>query len=489
MEFNSIIRSDDGNSVGSDWEQKVALLVDDDRDFCEDLKLLVEGCYLLESVHTAMEARSFLLSRTVNVILLDVDLGEGEDGLELLDQLQINYPEIPVIMISIDKSVKRVVDAMHRGADGYLGKRPTKAELVTNLELAIKARRSHIRAKSDRSSVQTEELIGSSAFIKRLRMDIERFAFFDSTLMITGERGTGKKLTSRLIHSISARRDEPFMVVNCAAFPGDLLERQLFGYEQGAFQNAQKRQCGILQEAGTGTIYLDGISEMDLDCQTKLLRVLIDKSFKPIGSQHRIPFQARLIVGSNRDLVKEMQKRRFRTDLYYRINVLKLDLAPLRERLEDVEMLVHYLVQTKSRDLKRKAPAVERDTMLLLQAQPWVGNIQELGNVIENALVHCNSPRLRVTDFQHLIQENYSGLSYSEAKAQAKRLFQERYISSVLKATEGHVVNAAKLMGVPRQTVHRLMRDLGISRRDFVKPRKAEPRNFTEDHKAAGSTD
>jgi DNA-binding NtrC family response regulator len=449
-------------------ERPAVLLVDDEEEFGDDLQLLLGDLFDITCVPSAEEARHFLQAHSAQSILLDIDLGEHMDGLTFLDILQADYPEIPVIMVSKDRSIETVTRAMKQGADGYIGKQPAREELVTNLNTVMELKRSrlHIRALQEKLG-SLSELVGNSPFMVRLRQEVDRYASFDSPVTITGESGTGKEFVARAIHNHSKRKDRPFVTVNCAAFGETLLESELFGHEQGAFAGADHRRVGRLQEVGAGTLYLDEIADMSLETQVKLLRVLADRRFRPLGSQQEIPFRARLIIASNRDLVQEVRDRRFRQDLFFRINVLRLHLPPLRERVEDIEPLVHMLIYKKATEMKRSVPSLDGGALRLLQSQSWPGNVRELGSVIENALCHCPGAHLTATDFGQLKRDRFDGLSYNDARRKAIDEFQREYIAGLMRATRGNVTAAANLADIPRQTLHRIMRDLGIRREDF----------------------
>jgi DNA-binding NtrC family response regulator len=434
------------------------LLVDDDAAFAEDIALLIGDHYQVSWVGSAEEAKPYLLTHNVQAILLDIDLGAGMDGLNFLDQLQVQYPEVPVIVLSGDRSIQTVSSAIRRGASSYIGKRPKRDDLIINLDNAIKLSRSRVQVRSLQESMgDLKKMVGQSQFMQSLCNEIERYAVYNSTIVITGETGTGKEYVAQAVHRLSARKEEPFLSVNCTAFSGRSLESELFGHEEGAFIGAGCRQLGRLQETGQGTLFLDEIADIDLETQARLLEALNTGKFRPLGGSKEIPFQGRLIVASNRDLVSEVRDGLFHKELFYRINVLRLHLIPLRERPEDISDLAVHLLHKKADEQKRVVPTLDPDVMNLLQSQAWRGNIRELAGTIENALCNSDGDSLHISDFQQLDNDNYQGLSYLEAKEKAMEVFHLSFLSSILKTTDGNISAAAQLIDVPRQTLHRLM--------------------------------
>jgi len=451
-----------------DNQRPAVLLVDDDENFWSDIRLLIGDLYQILTVPDIEAAHDFIQSKIVEVVLLDLDFHGRNEGYEFLEYLQAHYPEIPVIMVSLHEKPQFVVKAMQLGAVGYLGKTPSRGELDLNLRTALELRSSRIRIRALNEEAASEDaIVGNSSAIGRLRQDIRRFAGFDRPVLISGEPGTGKNLCAQAIHSFSARSDEPFVTVNCAAFTPTLLESEIFGHERGAFEDAQRRRVGRLQEAGQGTIYLDGVAAMSAETQHKLSRVITERSFRPLGSQQIVPLRARIIAGSCMDLVREVRERRFLQALLLQLNVLPLRLPPLRERVEDIEPLAQHLIYRISLEMKRTVPTLARDALRILQRQNWRGNVRELRGVIENALVHNSGSSLEPGDFKLIDGDAFEGLSYEEAKSKAMEQFQRSYTLPILRATQGSVTRACEIMGLPRQTLYRIMRKLNLNKEQF----------------------
>jgi DNA-binding NtrC family response regulator len=453
--------------VGSEPMPSI-LLVDEEQQVREDIKLLIGDLYAIRSVGSIAEGRDCILAHDIEVVLLDLEFQGVDEGYDFLEHLQTHYPEIPVIMMSRYEKPSYVVKAMRLGAVGYLGKNPNRSELDLSLRTALELRNSRIRIRAFTGDGERDEVLaGNSSISTRIRQEIKRFGSFDRPVLITGENGTGKNLCARVIHNLSANRDEPFISVNCAAFTSTLLASELFGHEQGAFEDAPRRRVGRLQEVGRGTIHLDEIAEMSIETQHMLSRAVTEKSFRPLGSRQIIPLRARIIAASNRDLVREVVDRRFLQTLLIQLNVLPLNLPPLRERVEDIEVLCQHLIYRKSVEMKRPVPLLSRGALRLLQRQSWQGNVRELLGVIENALVHCQDNRLEESCFKLIPQDEYSGLIYEDAKEIAMERFQRSYVTPVLKATNGSITRACEIMGLPRQTLYRIMQRLGLNKDEF----------------------
>jgi two-component system response regulator HydG len=456
------------------------LLVDEDMIFAQDLELLVRDRFELPAVVTPDEARRFLLGQTVDAMLLAMGLDHGEGSLELLDFLQVQYPEIPVIMLCAEDATEHVVAAVKRGADDCIRKRPSREVLLQCLDRAIKLKRTRIQVRNLQADQGGfDEIIGDSASMREVKRLIQQYSRHAGSVLVQGPSGCGKELVARAIHGLSDRGDEPFIVVNCAAFiDEERLEAELFGYEQGAFAGADRRRLGRLQEAARGTLFLDEVAAVGPLCQIKLMRVLSPpRQFRPIGGHREVPFQARIIAASNRDLVADVRAGRFRDELLFRLNALRITLRPLVERPEDIEPLVHHFIHRKSLEMKRATPTLDQEALGLLQSYGWPGNVRELAHVVEGALYQCEGAHLRRDHFQDLEKVDWvDGLHWRQAKERSELQLKRRYYSSLLQATKGVVVQAARLAGLPRQTVHRHLREAGLDRGDFTaRRRRSDP--------------
>ena len=456
--------------------QPRVLLVDDDAIFARDLELLIRDRVELPAVGSAEEARRFLLGHTVDAILLSMSLEQGAGSLELLDFLQVQYPEIPVVMLCAEDATTSVVTAIKRGADDCIGKRPSREILLKCLDRAMELKRTRIQVRSLQADQGGfDEIIGDSASMREVKRLIQQYSRHEGSVLVQGPAGSGKELVARAIHGLSDRSDEPFVVVNCAAFTEEKrLEAELFGYEQGAFPGADRRRTGRLQEAARGTLFLDEVAAVGPVCQVKIMQTLsTPRRFRLLGGRQEVPFQARLIASSSRDLVAEVRGRGFRDELLFRLNALRITLRPLAERPEDIEPLVHHFIHRKSLEMKRATPTLDQEALGLLQSYGWPGNVRELAHVIEGALYQCEGAHLQRDHFHELETVSWmDGLHWREAKARSEQQLKRRYYSSLLRATNGVVVRAARLAGLPRQTVHRHLKEAGLDRADFVARRR-----------------
>ncbi len=443
------------------------LLVDDERvTFWPSMHAALDRDYDLHCVPDPESAIQHLLGHGVDVILLDLEFESFQHlGFELLEKLQLDYPEIPVVIISDHPEPKNVVKAMRLGAVNFISKSAGDEERRLILRTALELGRGRIRIQATDEGAEVE-LLGSSPAMVRVREEIRCFATSGRPVLITGESGTGKELCARSLHALGPQSGEPFVAINCAAFSSTLLESELFGHEQGAFDAAHRRRVGRLQEAGQGLAYLDGITEVSLEVQHKLSRMLTERRFRPLGSRQEISLRARIVTGCNCDPVREVRERRLLQPLLFQLG-LRLQLPPLRERVEDIEALAHHLIARKAREMKRPVPALETEALRLLQHQAWPGNVRELGTVIENALIHQRNGTLGMADFQLIAPETYAGFIYKEGKAAAETRFQREYFTMLLRAARGNVTEVARMAGLPRPTVYRLLKKLGIRPADF----------------------
>jgi formate hydrogenlyase transcriptional activator len=306
-----------------------------------------------------------------------------------------------------------------------------------------------------------EGLVGDSAAMRRVAGQVEMVAPTDATVLILGETGTGKELVARAIHHLSGRREYPFVTLNCAAIPTGLLESELFGYERGAFTGALSRKIGRFELANKGTLFLDEVGDIPLDLQPKLLRALQEKEFERLGGTRTIPIDVRLLAATNRNLTQMMGDKLFRSDLYYRLKVFPITVPPLRDHPEDIPLLARHFTQKYASQMKRKIETIPSETMRALVSWSWPGNIRELENFIERAVILSRGPDLRAPLAE--IREHGVAAQSGSTLEQVER----EHILRVLRETGGVISAAALRLGMPRTTLNAMMRKLGISRKDF----------------------
>lgn len=373
--------------------QNKILIVDDDSSIRFALtEALRSWNYESVSAQNLAEARRLFNEVEPKVVLLDIDLPDGS-GLDFLKEIKAEQAEAIVVMITGNIDVKNTVAALRGGAYDFIGKPVRLGELQVTLQNALEIgnlRREVKQARRERAGkFGFEQIIGESAVMKKAIELARRVAQSDvSAILLHGETGTGKDLFARAIHSASERRDAPYLAINCAALPANLIESEIFGYEKGAFTDAKARKEGLFEQAQGGTIFLDEIGELELGLQAKLLRVLEENTFRRVGGLKDLPLDVRVVAASNRDLKQEAEEQKFRLDLYFRLSVIRVDIPPLRERGEDVLTLAnYYLEKTNQKRGARKLRGLSPEVDEIFRRYKWLGNVRELRNVIERASI------------------------------------------------------------------------------------------------------
>jgi two-component system, NtrC family, nitrogen regulation response regulator NtrX len=387
------------------------LIVDDEAGIRDTLAMIFEyEQHRVTTAESGLEALKILESSDpVDCILLDVKM-PGIDGLETIERLKVTRPEIPVIMISGHGTIETAVEATRRGAFDFLEKPPDRQKLLLLVRNAIEKRHLVTENRVMREKLRGKEtMLGRSEAMRNIRAIIERVAPTEARVLITGENGSGKELVARAIHRHSKRADRPFVEVNCAAIPKDLIESELFGHEKGSFTGAQAQRIGKFEQADTGTLFLDEVGDMHLEAQAKMLRVIEEHRLERVGSStgRPIPINVRILAATNKNLPEEIRQGRFREDLFHRLNVIPIYVPPLRERREDIPMLVKAFSEEFCQQMNRKAVTFEEEAMQLLVRLPYTGNIRELRNVIERIVILTNADVVTKDDVERL------GLAFS----------------------------------------------------------------------------
>lgn len=446
------------------------LVLDDEKNIRKILTAMLSAeNYQAVEVSTLGEAKAVLREKDIQVVLSDLRL-EREDGLTLLKWLREEGFNIPVIILTAHGSIDSAVDAMKQGAFDYLSKPFNRQELLRVIEKAVLTFRFN-----QQNAVKNSEgslLVGNSPQTQKALNLVERVAQADTTVLITGESGTGKELIAQSIHDKSPRSKGPFIKINCAAIPESLLESELFGYEKGAFTGAYGTKPGRFELAHQGTLFLDEIGEMSPEMQVKLLRVLQERSFERVGGIKTIQVDVRLVAATNKDLEAEVKQGRFRSDLFYRLNVVPIALAPLRERSEDIPLLVAHFAKKVSARMKKEAPQFSAETLELLVQFPWPGNIRQLENVVERCLImgegtpiHPEQLPEEILEFEEeQFAERQSDKSggLKERVKDATRRIEKKAIEEALEKTHQNVTQAARLLDLSRKGLQLKMKELGI---------------------------
>lgn len=376
------------------------LIVDDEATLVSFLeRILADEGYETLVATTLAQAEQQLDTRHVDILLLDLALPDG-DGLSLLERVTRQRTDLPVIVLTAFGAVHSAVQAMKLGAFDYLTKPFETSELLVNLSKAAESvalRRELEQLRQKGRSGSDAWIVGETPAMRRLAEQLERVAPTPLSVLITGESGTGKEVLARTIHARSPRAGKAFMAINCAAIPDQLLESELFGYEPGAFTGAKRQKKGLIELADGGTLFLDEIGSMKLEMQAKLLRVLETKTLMRVGGTSEVRVNIRLMAATNRDLAAAVREGAFREDLYYRLSVVQFHLPPLRERVADLPLFVATFLEQASREMGKRITSVHPRAMAALKAYPWPGNIRELRNVLERAVLFCDGPEIQLS--------------------------------------------------------------------------------------------
>ncbi len=442
-------------------------IVDDEKNIRRSFELILRTAKY--RVRTFESGEAFLAEAEKSppdVAFLDVML-PGMDGMEVLKKLREIAPNSDVVMISGHANLSMAVEATRAGAYDFLEK-PLNKEKILLILRNLRERRS-LQTKVDHLQESVSEdyrLVGESPAILAVLNKIEKVAPTDSKVLITGESGVGKELIAYAIHQHSPRAQEPFIKMNCAAIPEELSESELFGNEKGAFTGASERRDGKFLQANGGSLFLDEIGDMSLRVQTKVLRVLQDGEFQRVGGKEVLKVDVRIIAATNKPLETMVQEGVFREDLYFRLNVLPIEVPALRERTEDVVLLTQYFIRRYCQRNNRREPEVKDGVYQVLKTYPWPGNIRELQNLVERLIILSENNEIKVEDLPPYLYQ--PTIQASQIKAGSKTLSEVRedaerqYIEHCLKAANGNVSQAARLLGVERTNLHKKMKSLGI---------------------------
>ncbi|MCP4328852.1 MAG: sigma-54-dependent Fis family transcriptional regulator [Alphaproteobacteria bacterium] len=450
------------------------LIVDDEA----DIRMLVSGIledegYEARTASTAREALKSVARRRPTLVVLDVWLqGSDMDGLEVLERIKADHPDLPVIVVSGHGNIETAVAAIRKGAYDYIEKPFKSDRLLLCVDRTIEAAR--LKRENDELRVRSDsdgELIGNSQSISNLRQVVKKIAPTSSRILVEGPPGSGKELLARLIHRQSARSNGPFVVLNCANMQPDRLEAQLFGSEGG--EKGAPRIVGTLEAAHGGTLLLDEVGDMPMETQSKMLRVLQDHSFDRVGGEENVEIDVRIIASTSRDLPFEIAHGRFREDLYYRLNVVPLQIPPLRERREDVRELVEYFMDVCAKNANLAPCALNEDAIAALQAYEWPGNVREVKNLVERLLIMTRGEEGNEIRSEMLPPEvngsspAATGLDHgSEVMGlplrEAREAFERHYLLAQITRFGGNISRTAGFIGMERSALHRKLKILGV---------------------------
>lgn len=445
------------------------LIVEDDREMSRFLsELLTEEGYEVEVVCDGPSAVERYRQKGFDLTITDLMMPRMK-GTELVRHLREIDAEALILLITAFGSIENAVESMRAGAFDYLTKPFGTDEILLSIGRALEQRGLRIELQRLRREIQGrygfENILGKSDPMRRIFEIVMHISDAPANVLITGESGTGKELIARAIHYHSGRSRGPFIPINCAAIPENLLESELFGYLQGSFTDARKDRKGLFQEASGGSLFLDEISEIPVNLQAKLLRVIEDKEVRPLGASRGEKVDVRILAASNRDLDQLVGEGRFRQDLFYRLNVVRIQLPPLRERSEDIPILAEHFIQKFSGKTKRRVQGLTEEALAAILNYHWPGNVRELEHTIERAVLLGKSELISATDLPpQLLAKDRNEVSLAEAlsKGYSLKNLERDYIKKVMESTKGNKTEAASILGVDRTTLYRKLEEAKI---------------------------
>ncbi|CCO23163.1 sigma-54-dependent transcriptional regulator [Maridesulfovibrio hydrothermalis] len=452
---------------------KSILIVDDEGGIRYSLRgILEDEGFEVSEAETGELALSHLADEKPDLVFLDIWL-PGMDGLEVLDRIKKEWDWLPVVMISGHGNIETAVSAIKKGAFDFIEKPLSLEKVVITAEKAVEFSRLQSENKALRTRIETEQparLTGNSSSIDSMREVIGQVAPTDAWVLITGENGTGKEIVARSIHSLSSRSENPLVAVNCAAIPEELIESELFGHEKGAFTGAEKAQEGKFELADRGTLFLDEIGDMSLKTQAKILRILQEQCFERVGGRKTISVNVRVIAATNKDLFKEIKKGSFREDLYYRLKVFPLEVPPLRDRSEDIPLLISEFITRLNKQHGFKPLTFTDSALKVLTRYSWPGNVRELKNFVERMLILFSGKEVgpdklppEITDGPQVEAKNQEQiplplpegeLDFKKARAE----FEAQFLETKLKEYKGSVSKLAEAVGLERSSLYRKLK-------------------------------
>lgn len=461
------------------------ILIVDDEDIVRKscVRILSPQGYNLDTAKNGSEAVKKLQNESFDLVLADLVMPDIT-GIDLLKKIKEEWTETEVIIITGYGTVKTAVDALKYGAYDFIEKPFTPEALLNSVERCLEKKKlelENIRLRQEITALYSlDNIIGVSKEMQKVFKLIATVASTGSTVLITGESGTGKELVARAIHYNSARREQPFMVVDCGTIPENLMESELFGHTKGSFTGAVATEKGVLEAANGGTVFLDEISNLPLSMQVKLLRVLQEKEFRPVGSKKTVKIDIRFIAATNRDLSEMVKKGEFREDFFYRLNVFPVDIPPLRDRKEDIPALAYHFLHKYSKEVGRDVPHISAEVMRQLIANDWPGNVRELENVIHRAVIVCEGRTLKP---EHIMiplnreEEIETPKTLKELKLKKKDLrtrsiedIEKSFLVAALKRNDWNITKAAAEVGMQRPNFHALLKKYNISKGKGINP-------------------
>jgi two-component system response regulator GlrR len=447
------------------------LVVDDDKDILKLISMRLNAAgYATVTANNGAEAMSAIMLQRPDLVISDLRM-PAMDGMALLDAIQQSHPSLPVIMLTAHGSIPDAVNATQRGVFSFLTKPFDSQALLQQVSSALRLNGTQTHTDSRDDESWRADILTRSSTMESLLGQAKLVANTDASVFIQGESGSGKELLARAIHRYSARNAKPFVAINCGAIPENLLESELFGHSKGAFTGAVSNHVGLFQSAEGGTLFLDEIGDMPQALQVKVLRALQERVIRPVGSTTNIKIDLRLISATHRNLVTEMKEGRFREDLFYRINVVSLEIPSLANRREDISLLANHFLHVFSDKYKKKLHSFAPDALEILITAPWPGNVRQLQNIVEQTVVLATTQVIPVNLVQKALQEGANSVVPLDV---ARHQFEFNYLINILKTTEGNVTQAARLAQRNRTEFYRLLERHHIQASAFKTPNENE---------------
>ncbi|MHC4197935.1 MAG: sigma-54-dependent transcriptional regulator [Planctomycetota bacterium] len=445
------------------------LIVDDEANLLKTLSdILQKNGYGVSVARNARAALETLGKGTFDIALLDVRM-PNMDGVELLERIKEKHHGLEVIVMTAYGTIETAIRSTKLGAFAYMLKPLDIDEMLMNVQKIVKLKA--LREEARFLQWQLEEkhgyknIIGKSRPIRHVVETIKKVSSSNSTVLTIGESGTGKEMVADAIHYSSRRYAKPYVKINCAAFPENLLESELFGYEKGAFTGADRQKIGKFEVAHGGTLFLDEIGDMPLAMQAKLLRVLEGGEFERLGGNNLIKADVRFIAATNQDLEKMIEEKRFRSDLFYRLNTVVINVPSLLERKEDIPLLIEHFLEKFATQMSKKAPRLVDEAVDLIMSYPWPGNVRELANAIERATIFCEDGIIKPSDLPPNVREGHVELPPAHTSGEhTLEALEKRHITDTLRRTKGNKNEAALLLGIHRETLYKKIKKFSIKR-------------------------